>query len=460
MELVDKDEMELAEFCLKEALKQGVEGLLVALNKGISDTCIMRDGIMDSIQHRMDRNLTFNLYSRGHYGSFSTNRLSREELVRFIAKAARTVELMEPDNCRQLPPEECMATDATRGYEAGLWDGRYYETTGDERLSGLREMHQGKAAGDNWELISEENEYSDYAVATVLLDSRGYKMMHFESGFSCSSNLTIISDTGERFSSYWWEISAFKDGINPRRCAEVALTKAIESMGPEKIKGGTMTMVVDGNIASRLLSPISDALSCMSIQQNMSFLRDSKGRQIFSEGLSLSDMPRQKGRSGAKWFDQSGAATLDLPLIEKGVVVNYFTNTWASNKTGEMRTNADMSRPVLKKWISPTFGKGISVWQSEGKSVSLADILDYCGDGMYVTDFNGGNCNGVTGDFSFGVSGFVFRDGKPGKPFREMLITGNMIELWNKLVAVGDDVRDCGAWRLPTIAFRDVVFRG
>ena len=81
-----------------------------------------------------------------------------------------------------------------------------------------------------------------------------------------------------------------------------------------------------------------------------------------------------------------------------------------------------------------------------------------CGEGMLITGFNGGNCNPVTGDYSFGVSGFLFRDGKKGRPFREMLVTGNMLELWCSLLAVGNDARDCGRWRMPTLAFSGMNF--
>lgn len=459
MELIEKDEMELAEFSLQEALRLGVEAVSVTLNKSVSDTCIMRDGIMDNIQHRLDRNLTFRFFSHGHFGSFSTNRLNSNDLQVFIGKAVQILNLMEADPCRQLPPEECMAKDADEGYEAGLWDSRYYETNEKERLGKLSLMHLGNACGESWKLVSEENEYSDYAVATVHLDSRGYKMMHFESGFTCSSDITIITDSGVRFSAYWWEISSYKDGIDPKHCAQTALNKAVASIGPMKVESGGKTMVVDGNVASKLLSPIVDALSCMSIQQNMSFLCDSLGKRIFPEGLNLYDYARAKYKAGAKWFDTEGAATKNLALIENGVVKNYFTNTWAANKTGMERTNTDISRPVLKKWLSGSLTKGKEVLQSEGKRLSLTTIIGLCGDGIYVTDFNGGNCNSVTGDFSFGVAGFVFEDGKIGKPIREMLITGNILDLWNALLAVGDDARDCGgAWRLPSLAFASVNF--
>ncbi|MBR0361488.1 MAG: hypothetical protein IIX35_03875, partial [Paraprevotella sp.] len=43
-----------------------------------------------------------------------------------------------------------------------------------------------------------------------------------------------------------------------------------------------------------------------------------------------------------------------------------------------------------------------------------------------VTGFNGGNCNPVTGDFSYGVEGFAFSKGKVTHPVKEMLITGSL----------------------------------
>ena len=67
--------------------------------------------------------------------------------------------------------------------------------------------------------------------------------------------------------------------------------------------------------------------------------------------------------------------------------------------------------------------------------IAERDILDLCGSGILVTDFNGGNCNSATGDFSYGVSGFLFENGKITSPIDSMLITGNMTDLWSNLLA-------------------------
>ena len=69
-----------------------------------------------------------------------------------------------------------------------------------------------------------------------------------------------------------------------------------------------------------------------------------------------------------------------------------------------------------------------------------------------------GNCNPVTGDFSFGIEGFAFSRGKLTHPVREMLITGNMMTLWNSIIAAGNDARECTRWQVPSLAFENVSF--
>ena len=123
-----------------------------------------------------------------------------------------------------------------------------------------------------------------------------------------------------------------------------------------------------------------------------------------------------------------------------------------AGKTGFAPTIEDVSRP----WLMP-FVKGCELAESK-KDVSLKDILAICGNGIYVTGFNGGNCNPVTGDFSFGIEGFAFSKGKITHPVKEMLITGNMMTLWNSLVAAGNDARTSSRWQIPTLAFENVSF--
>ena len=160
-------------------------------------------------------------------------------------------------------------------------------------------------------------------------------------------------------------------------------------------------------------------------------------------------MGREAGKLGARLYDSEGVAVRNAPIIENGVVKQYFTNTYLAAKTGFEPTVEDVSRPCVKAFVQTGESSG---------NIELQDILKLCGSGVYVTGFNGGNSNPVTGDFSFGVEGFRFKNGKITHPVKEMLITGNLIELWNNLIAAGSDARACTRWQIPSLAFSDVCF--
>ena len=84
--------------------------------------------------------------------------------------------------------------------------------------------------------------------------------------------------------------------------------------------------------------------------------------------------------------------------------------------------------------------------------------MEMAGEGILVTGFNGGNCNSATGDFSYGIEGMAFAGGKITAPVHEMVITGNMVSLWNSLAAAGNDARSCMSWQVPSLWFRNVDF--
>ena len=84
------------------------------------------------------------------------------------------------------------------------------------------------------------------------------------------------------------------------------------------------------------------------------------------------------------------------------------------------------------------------------------DLLRKVGNGILITGFNGGNSNPSTGNFSYGIEGFAFENGRLTHPVREMLVTGNFIDLWNRLIATADDARLCMSKIIPTLAFSNI----
>ena len=454
--MIEIHEIEIARHCISFACANGADSARVNLNKSSIDGCNMLNGELDKVTHAADRSIYLYLYVDGRYGTFSTNMLEKEKLEDFIIKAIDMVRMLGEDACRSLPDPSRTEKDARTGRELSLYDEALEQSDSGSRLTRANAMSiwkdENAKLSEDYTIISEECEYSESYDDSLTIDSQGFEGRHTESAFSFFAEVTIQDKEGNRYSGYWWDTSCRNTIEDPSECSRKALQKAIAQIGPQPRRSGRTRMVVDSSVASRLIAPVLNALNGSALQQKMSFLDGTLGKKIFSEGMNLMDLPRTAGRNGSRMYDSEGVSTKDAPVIKDGVVCQYFINTYNAAKMGIEPTVEDASRPCLMPYM-----KGKELAETEN-CVSLKDILQYCRNGILVTGFNGGNSNPVTGDFSFGIEGFAFSKGKITHPVREMLITGNLTELWNSLIAAGTDARESSRWQIPSIAFENVSF--
>ena len=452
--MITANEIQIARDCIRYAVSNGANAARVSLSKSVLDGYTLLNGELDKVTHSADRAIYLYIFADGRYGTFSTNRFEKEELEDFIIKAIEMVRMLGEDECRCLPAPERMEKGAVTGRELDLYDPEYENGNADTRLAKAKSisLFEKVQENDSYSLISEECEYSESIDDNFMTDSQGFEGRHTETMFYCFAETTIKAADGNKYSGFWWEAAQKAADLDTSACSAKALERAAGQIGPKKRRCGHYKMVVENHVASRLISPIVSALNASAIQQKVSFLEDSIGKQIFPEGMTLMDMARTPGKSGSRLFDTEGVATKDCAIIDKGKVCQYFVNTYMSRKMGIEPTIEDLSRPVVLPYMK---GEDLSTGEKE---VSLQSVLQKCSNGILVTGFNGGNCNPSTGDFSFGIEGFAFSRGKITHPVREMLITGNIVSLWNSLIAAGSDYRPSARWQIGTLAFDNVSF--
>ena len=429
-------EIDLAQYCLAFARQAGAQKVRITLSKSLMNLIGLLNGEVDKTAHALDRSLQLQLFVEGRYGAFSTNKLEKEGLEEFIREAIDTVKMLQEDSYRDLPATERVAKDARTGRELGLYDPAYDTLTAEQR----REM---ALASCHWPCgaIAEEGEYSDSVFDTLTIDSQGLYARHTETSFEIGYETTVEDAQGNHFSSYWWDATPLLKDLQWKDCAEIAYKRALAQVGVQDTTGGKYTVVVDTECASTLLTPVLNALGGFALQQKNSFLLESLGKQLFPEQLTILDLPRTPGETGCRLFDSEGVATREMPIIDKGVIKTYFLNTYIAAKMGMAPTVEDATRVK----VLPV-----------GGCKTLEELLEATGDCILVTGFNGGNSNPVTGNFSYGIEGFLVRGGKKVHPVRELLITGNFLQLWNNLVATADDARPCLSKLIPSLAFANV----
>lgn len=438
--MITDNNKKLAQWAMDYALKKGCQAAKLVLYSNSNASFELRDAKMDKLQQASESGLSISLYVDGKYGSYSTNRLDKKELESFIRNGIESTRYLAEDEARVLP-------DSSRYYKGGkpdlqLFDDKFYNLNPDDKVAIARAAAE-EVLGKDERIISVGSSYSDGEEASYRLTSNGFEGESKSTWFSVSADVAVKGEGEARPSSYWYDSAMFYDKLKKSGIGTKALERVLKKMGQRKAASGKYTMVVDPMNAGQLLSPLLSALYGSALQQKSSFLLNKLNTKVGSDKLNLMDEPHLIGARGARYFDNEGVATERRPIFENGTLKTYFIDTYNSKKMGVEPTISSPSLLILQPGNKDLDGL-------------VADVQK----GILVTGFNGGNSNKSTGDFSYGIEGFLIENGKLVQPVNEMNVTGNMITLWSSLVAVGNDPRLSSSWRIPSLVFEGVDFSG
>ena len=406
--MITNENKKLAQWAMEFALKNGCQASRVSIYNGSSSSFEIRDMKMDRLQQASENSLVIHLFVDGRFGSFSTNRLDKKELESFIRNGIASTRFLAEDKARTLP-------DSSLYYKGGgadlqLIDPKFDSIQPDDKVT-LAMNVCNEMMGKDTRIISVNSSYSDEKDFKYMVASNGFEGEASGSSFSLVASVSIKGEGDARPESYWFDSSLYYDKLIKEGLGTKALERVMRKLGQKKVASGKYQMVVDNMNSSRLLSPVIDALYGSSI--------------------------------GARYFDGEGVATKRMPVFKNGILKTYYIDTYSANKMNMKQTIA-----------SPSI---LTMQMGNKDTDSLIASVDR---GILVTGFNGGNSNSTTGDFSYGVEGFLIEKGKLTQPISEMNATGNMISLWSNLAEVGNDPRTFSSWRVPSLIFDGVDFSG
>lgn len=438
--MIDKQYKDTAQWAMELALKNGCHAARVSIITANNNSFEYRNTQLDRLHQSSENKLYIELFINGRYASFSTNRIEKGELESFIKEGIISTKYLAEDACRQLP--DTGRYYINNGNDLDLYDASFDKITTDCKLDIAKQAVEEIYQSDD-RIISVSSSYDDGVGAEYMVASNGFEGEGIDSAFNLSVEVSLKTDGDARAESFWYDNAVYWDDLKKTGIGKTALERALRKIGQRKIQSGKYDMLLDNTTASRLLSPLINAMFGAALQQKNSFLIDKLGEQITSDKLTLKDTPHLQRSFGSRWFDGEGVATKDMLILDKGVLQTYFIDTYNS----------------LKMNVSPTIASP-SIIQTELGAKGFDDILRTVQKGIWVTGFNGGNSNPTTGDFSFGVEGFFVENGIPSTPVSEMNITGNILSLWKNLAEVGNDPRPTSSWRMPSLLFNDVNFSG
>ncbi len=399
-----------------------------------------RDGKLEKVQESTSRALSVQIYAEGRYSTHNTTDLRPENLQAFIDEAVALTKALQPDPHRTIPDPALF--EGRSDVDLELVDGGLDALTQAQRQEWCEAMDA--AAGDHETVISTESTVQDEQYMLAAASSNGFSGTSAETGVWMVSSVSLQDEGDKRPSNYDYLGGHFLTELpDPSVVGAGALRRALARLGSVKGPTGVKTIVVDPRAGGRLVGSLLSPANARSIQQGRSFWAGKIGESLASDKLTIIDDPLLVRGFASRLFDREGIAARKLPILEAGVARNFYVDTYYGKKAELEPTTGSPSNKVI------TLGDS-----------DLAALLKDVGEGIYVTGWLGGNSDGTTGDFSFGLEGHLIEGGEIGACVGEMNATGNLVDLFMNLVAVGNDPWIYSSTLVPTLVFDGVQISG
>jgi len=439
--MTNNERLDLAKWIMEFTLKSGAKQSAVSITNQRDIEIGRREQKLENLKESTQNSLNLSVYADNRYSTHSTSDLSKERLKSFIKEAVISTKYLNEDKFRTLPNPKYYPKDKPK--DLALADKSYKKIQSSERVKLATEI-ENLTLEQSDQIISATSGCGDTYYETVLVHSNGFTGQTEGTFFWANSSVTVKDGERGRPQDSFTGVSRFYNDLpSAKTIAEQSVKRALRKVGQKKIESGNYTVLVENRAMSRLLGVLQGPLSARALQQKRSWLEGKIGQKIASDKLTVIDNPFIEKGLGSRNYDGEGLAVQKRVIIDKGVLKEYFVDSYYGKKLG----------------MEPNSGSSTNL-QFDYGSRSLDEMTKDIKRGILITGFIGGNSNGTTGDFSFGIVGQLIENGLPVQAINEMNISENSKEFWKKLIETGNDPYPYSSWRRPSMLFEDIQLSG
>ncbi|MEO7497506.1 MAG: metalloprotease PmbA [Massilia sp.] len=435
---------QLAADVLAFAKEKGGTDAAVEISEGSGLSVSVRRGKIETIEQNKDKGMGVTVYIGQKRGNASTSDFSPAALRATVDAAYNIARFTAEDDCAGLADADMLEMKPRDLRLCYPW------LLSTEEAVVLAQRAEGAAFDVDPRITNSEGasvhvQQSHFVAA----NSRG-----FSGGYPFSRHtlsVAPIAGKGARMQRDDWYTSV-RDAnkmASPEAVGRYAAERALARLNARKLDTRTCPVLFEAPLAAGLLGAFVQATSGGALYRKSTFLLDSLGKSVFPSHIQILEDPHVVGGVGSAPFDEEGVRTVRRNVVKDGVVQGYFLSSYSARKLGMQTTgNAGGSH-------------NLSLTSTKTKRADdFAGMIRKMGRGLLVTELMGQGTNYVTGDYSRGASGFWVENGEIQYPVEEITIAGNMKDIFQQIVAVGNDVLIRGNKQTGSILIENMVVAG
>lgn len=292
----------------------------------------------------------------------------------------------------------------------------------------------------------------DKGTASVwLLNSRGAEACFEKSFFGVTLEGNLIRDTDMLF------VGDSESSCHPIREVDLLVSSVIRQLDLSQkqatVSTGRLPVIFTPHgVASAVVAPLSVAFNGRMVLQGVSPLVNKIGERVFSDKLCLWDDGTIDYRPRSRPCDDEGVYSRRLDLVQGGIIGEFLYDLQTAafmgvESTGSGDRGGGLPAPSISSLV---FGTG---------NASFDDMIKELKEGLVVEQLMGAaQTNVLGGDFSGNVLlGYKVENGRIVGRVKDTVVSGNIYDALNRVVAVGVEGRWVGTVFTPAILCSDLA---
>lgn len=442
---------ELAQRIVAASLERGATAAECVLREGRELNTTVRLGEIETLKEAGGKGLGIRVFIGRRSASTYTSDFTWPAVAKMIDSALAIARVASDDPAAGLPDASELGQASE---DLSIYAPEINQVSADAGVELARRCERAALELDPRLTNSEGGTFEASSGRKIFANSLGFLGEYQRSSCSLAA-VPIASQDGQMQRDYWYSLAHAPSRLeSPEEIGRTAARRALRRLGGRKPATARVPVVFDPMVAGSLLDHIFQAVNGEAIYRGTSFWVGQVGRKVAHEAITVIDDGLRPGGFGSSPFDGEGVRKRKTAVIRHGVLESYLLNAYAARKLG-LRTTGNAARGLAG---NPGVGYG-NLYLEPGTQ-SPEQIVAGIRQGLYITEFIGMGVNFVTGDYSRGASGLWIENGELTYPVEEITVGGNLKDMVQHIVAIGNDLVFRSAVAAPTLVIEGMTVAG
>jgi TldD protein len=399
----------------------------IRISESQNTVIVMKEGKVHEIRSGSDQGACIRVLKKGAWGFSYTTQLDKlEEMVQAALKLAKTLESdvkLAPDKIKK---DKVQSNAKIKPSEVPLA----------EKKEVMSEVEQ---AANLKKVVSTTVNYVDAEGTTQFLNSEGTTLSLEETRVALFLNAVAASQGVIQFGHKSTGGAKGFEAIQNEdleALGRTAASKAVRLLDANLPPSGTFPVILDPELTGVFIhEALGHASEADLILQDDSILKGKLGTPIGSPLVNIID-DASMDAFGYYPYDSEGVKTRKNVLVQNGTLVSFLNSRETAAKLGIKLTGNARSglidQPIVR--MSNTY--------LEPGTLNFEELIEDMKSGIYLKGSRGGQVDTGKGVFQFNAAeSFMIKNGEIQKPLRDVSLSGNILEILQKIDGVGDDFK-------------------